>query len=95
MNDEILINDVDIENVKKEFEIYINKIATVNQYLKNELEASFVLLSAARKNIDIICDKYEEHYPDLSELYQKFSDDINSFENELASHLAARNVSET
>ena len=50
MSDEILINDVDIENVKKEFEIYINKIATVNQYLKNELEASFVLLSVVARD---------------------------------------------
>ncbi len=93
MQEEILVTENDIEKVKKDFEFYINKISEVSNFLNNELEASFVLLSAARKNIDIISAKYQKDFPDVSKLYQKFADDIIEFENELAIHLAARNES--
>ncbi len=89
MDDHILVTESEIENVKKDFEGYIDKIAEVSHYLNNELEASFVLLSAARKNIDIITSKYQKDFPDVSKLYQKFADDINEIETELASHLGA------
>lgn len=91
MENNILVTEAEIENVKKDFEGFVNKIAEVSHYLNNELEACFVLLSAARKNIDIIKSKYELDFPIASEEYENLSRQITEFENEIAAHLAARN----
>ncbi|KAB8035820.1 hypothetical protein GCL60_16455 [Silvanigrella paludirubra] len=88
MDDQILVTESEIENVKKEFEGYVNKIAEVSNYLNNELEASFVLLSAARKNIDLIKAKYELDFPIASEVYRNLSLQVIDFENEIAAHLS-------
>ena len=90
MDDYILVTESEIENVKKDFEGYINKIAEVSNYLNNELEASFILLSAARKNIDIIKLKYELDFPIASKVYKDLSNQVRTFEDELAAHLALK-----
>ncbi|MBX9839080.1 MAG: hypothetical protein K2X69_12310 [Silvanigrellaceae bacterium] len=90
MENNILVTESEIENVKKDFEGYIDKIAEVSHYLNNELEASFVLLSAARKNIDLIKSKYELDFPIASEVYKKLSLQVTEFENEIAAHLAVK-----
>lgn len=96
MEKEILVTELEIEKVKVDFEFYINKLSEVSNYLNNELEASFVLLSAARKNIEIITNKYQREFTEVSKLYQKYADDLIEFEEELASHLvvAAKDTNE-
>nr|BFD33639.1 hypothetical protein GTC16762_32580 [Pigmentibacter ruber] len=89
MQNYISVTESEIEKIKNEFEFYINKLSEISSILNNEMEASLVLLSAARINIDNINDKFKVDFPLAAELYKNLSTQVKDFEDEIAAHIIA------
>ena len=90
MGNTIAVNMSEIIETKKELETYVNEIALLKNYLKDELEAAFVLLSASGRNVEQLKKNYKDK-PNALEAYENIRDKIYALENELAAHIYVLN----
>lgn len=90
MKNFVAVNMSEIIETKKELETYVSEITLLKNYLKDELEAAFVLLSASGRNIEQLKKNYKDK-PSALEAYENIRNKIYDLENELAAHIYVLN----
>ena len=90
MKNFVAVNMSEIIETKKGLETYVSEIALLKNYLKDELETAFVLLSASGRNVEQLKKIYKDK-PSALDAYEKIRDKIYALENELAAHIYVLN----
>ncbi|RDB37424.1 MAG: hypothetical protein DCC88_00415 [Spirobacillus cienkowskii] len=86
MSNSFEVTEDNINETKYRMKYFVNGVSLLRNYLNNDLEASYILLSASIKNIE----KLKENCRNCNvtfEVYDKLNNKLIDLQNELASHI--------